>query len=98
MPLYEYRCAEDHVTSARRPVNADFLDCPTCGASARRAPFYSTPVIGVADVPYDQRTYHLDRAMNAQTELQHQAAKQGKDMPDVWQIAKQRASAIQAQS
>jgi putative FmdB family regulatory protein len=50
MPIYEYRCAQGHLTDAFRSVAArhDLELCATCGALASKA--ISRPAFAVGDI------------------------------------------------
>ena len=50
MPIYEYRCAQDHVTDAYRTVDArhDCPPCDRCGASTEK--IISRPSMTMPDI------------------------------------------------
>lgn len=53
-------------------------------------------VSGFAFTPYRERSVRLDRAVNAQHDLIHEAERTGTQLPDLWGIAKRKAAAIRA--
>lgn len=95
MPTYDYRCANGHLQTLRRGYETAQVPCP-CGWLAQRQAVNLVGRSGFAFTPYNQRRINVDRAINAQHDLLHQAQKQGTALPDLWAMSKRRAAAIQA--
>lgn len=98
MPLYDFECAEGHVTEALTDREAKALDCDVCRAPAQRVVVYPghTPgVTGVTVPPMRERRVRLTRFAEAQGEMVHEAERTGVAAPDVLGIAKRRAADIQ---
>lgn len=94
MPRYDYRCGLGHVTEAVNPVSVDVIYC-ACGRAALRAPFspgHLPGATGFVATPTKERYVNVNRAIEAQHELIHQAEKHNVKLPDFWQIAKDRVS------
>lgn len=45
MPLYTYRCPNEHETDRRADLALEYINCPECEAAARRVPFYQDQYI-----------------------------------------------------
>lgn len=97
MPTYDFDCAAcGRTTVARRGWDTRSIPCLVCGAAAPRRAVNLVGTSGFAFTPYNQRRVHLDRAINAQHELIHQAEKHGKMVPDLLAMSKRKAAAIRA--
>lgn len=90
MPRYDYRCGVGHVTEAVNPVSVDLIYC-ACGRAALRAPFspgHLPGKSGFVATPTKERYINLNRAVEAQHELIHQAEKHHVELPDLYKVAK----------
>ena len=100
MPLYEFRCAEGHVTERLASRDTELVSCP-CGQAASRQSVYKFGFTGFSRVPLDQRTYDLRHVQEAGAELDYAESRQtdveGKPQPSVnlWNEAKSRANQLQ---
>lgn len=105
MPVYDYRCDDKHVTEQRQGIEVSSIPCPVCGQSAQRVQVYQQqymqaetgPVGGKKnDVPPDQKNLHQDYSefQEAQAEVEHAYAKEGKEAPDLFARAHRKAKKL----
>lgn len=87
MPLYEYRCREDHITEKLAGFDVSEIGCPACGLPAQRAVVNLMRHTGFVQTPTAQRYVNLNRAVEAQHEMVATAEKHGIEAPDCYQIA-----------
>lgn len=90
MPLYDFRCAEGHLTERSAGFSVSEVDCPVCALPARRSEVNSIMHNGFAPTPTKERYVNLNRAIEAHHELIDQAERSHAVLPDFWQIAKER--------
>ena len=94
MPRYDYRCPADHVTQSRQDYSVQAIHC-ACGLPAQREPFtrgHLPGTSGFVPTPTRERYINLNRAVEAQHELVYEAEKHHVELPDFWQIAKDRVT------
>ena len=92
MPLYDFRCPEDHMTERLAGFHVSEVACPVCGLPARRLEVNLIQHNGFAAIPTKERYVNLNRAVEAQHELVYEAEKNHAELPDLWQIAKDRVA------
>ena len=72
--------------------NVSEAACPVCGLPARRSQINLIQHNGFALTPTKDRYINLNRAVEAQHELVHEAEKHHAELPDLWKLAKDRVS------
>lgn len=45
MPMYDFKCEEDHLSEALRPLGTQEIPCPTCGKVATKVWMSHTPAV-----------------------------------------------------
>lgn len=95
MPLYDFRCANGHVTEHLSPLGTDGGSCPRCGQPTKRL----VGGAGVAfNIPPDPK-YRVSLAREAGEELAYQHTQRENEVGhpikpvDYFSIARRRAAA-----
>lgn len=97
MPLYDYRCADGHVSESLQPFTRTTRPCPTCGSVAQRLAAYRTAI--VTTQPVDSRGL-FRRFSEASAEMEFTASRMEQSSgervvtPNLWAAAKQQAQAM----
>ena len=91
MPYYDFRCPDGHEQEAQASRETETLVC-SCGQLARRVinPAHVPSAIGFTPKPTREHYVHLNRAIEAQHEIIHEAEKHHLDPPDFFKIAQDR--------
>ncbi len=95
MPLYDFRCPHGHTTEHRVSRAQRSMRC-ACGLWGQRIVVPSrVGVTGFATTPIRERPIPLNRFIEAQGQLVHDAERRGLEPPDTLGFAKRQAKEIQ---
>ena len=96
MPIYDYGCAQGHVTELVRPIGTAMIPCPTCGERAFKSEVHHFDVVAPT---VDTRGMYR-RFTEAVSEREDAYGRAEADLgqplprPDDWAVAKARAAAM----